>query len=114
MKGDRRYAPLRLGLWLGLLLVGTALSAEQARDEGSVLAKRCASCHGALGLTEQPHMPNIGGMGREYLSTQLHLYRSGQRVHPQMSVVAQRLSDRDIEVLSEWFAAIKVTAHTGE
>ena len=36
-------------------------------------------------------------------------YKSGKINHPQMSLIAQMLSDEDIENVSEWYSKIKIT-----
>ncbi len=39
----------------------------------------------------------------------LKAYKSGEIKHPQMTVVAQMLSEQDIENVSEWYSRIKIT-----
>ena len=39
----------------------------------------------------------------------LKSYKSGEIKHPQMTVVAQMLSDKDIDDVSEWYSRIKIT-----
>ena len=36
-------------------------------------------------------------------------YKSGKINHPQMSLIAQMLSDEDIENVSEWYSNIKIS-----
>ena len=53
-------------------------------------------------------VPNIYAQQRDYLTIKLKDYRSGKLQHPQMTLIAQMLSDEDIENVSEWYSRIKV------
>ena len=72
-------------------------------------ARACVTCHEVDGSSQSPDTPHIGGRVEPYLAEQLHRYKNGKREHPVMSIVARGLSDRDIEDLAAWFAAVKVT-----
>lgn len=69
----------------------------------------CQNCHGMDGVALIPGAANLSGQQREYLRAQLRAYRSGSRQEAQMNVVAKMLTDADIENLSDWYSAIKVT-----
>ena len=77
-------------------------------EAGRQKAKSCAVCHGADGISVKPDTPNIAGQLEYYLRTQLANYRSGERFHQQMNIVAQPLSDEDIDDLSAWYSSIKI------
>lgn len=72
----------------------------------------CAACHGVTGKAESGGnsgaVPNIYAQQRDYLTIKLKDYRSGKLHHPQMTLIAQMLSDEDIENVSEWYSRIKV------
>src|SRR5689334_24823374 len=70
----------------------------------------CASCHGLNGIASLPEAPNLAGQSPFYLQAQLKAFRSGDRKQEQMSIIAQDLSDKDIENVSAWYSSIKVTA----
>ena len=53
------------------------------------------------------HVYLIGGESDMYLTKQLEAFRSGERRHEQMSIVAQGLSDEDIADLAAWYASIQ-------
>lgn len=95
---------------LGALL--TAALGVQAQDAaaGKAKAGQCATCHGALGLSQLPNAPHLAGQPAIYVAEQLKNYRSGKRVHEVMSVIAKPLKDEDIADLAAWYASIKVTA----
>ena len=78
-------------------------------NTGRQKAKSCTVCHGADGISVKPDTPNIAGQQEYYLRNQLANYRSGERFHQQMNIVARPLSDEDIDDLSTWFSSIKIT-----
>jgi cytochrome c553 len=80
----------------------------QDAQAGRVKAQACNACHGANGLSVQPDAPHLAGQPAFYLSTQMKAYRSGERRHEVMGVMAKTLSDQDIEALSAWFASFKI------
>ena len=82
------------------------------REAGKAQAMRaCAVCHGPVGLSMAPNTPHLAGQSEFYLREQLRRYRSGQRQHEVMAVIARSLTDEEIDNLSEWFSAIRVEAH---
>jgi len=72
----------------------------------------CSACHGMDGQAvsggNSPLTPNITAQEKEYLLAKLKDYKSGKINHPQMSLIAQMLSDEDIENVSEWYSSITV------
>ena len=77
---------------------------------GKAKAVKCRTCHGIDGIATIPIAPHIAGESRIYLESQLKAFRSGQRKHDIMSLVAKDLSDEDISDLSAWYSSIKITA----
>jgi cytochrome c553 len=105
----------RLVPWLvilALLFTTEARAADLAA--GKVKARMCAACHGIDGLSKAADAPNLAGNGELYLARQLKAFRSGERKHPQMSVIAASLSDDDIAQVSVWYSAIKVSVELPE
>ena len=51
---------------------------------------------------------HLARAGVLYLIAKLKDYKSGKIDHPQMSLIAQMLSDDDIENVSEWYSKIKI------
>jgi cytochrome c553 len=92
----------------GVLLAGAAAAADP--QAGRAKAAACAICHGQAGVSTQPNAPHLAGQPAIYLEEQLKSYRSGQRRHEQMNVVAKPLSDTDIADLAAWFASIRIEA----
>jgi len=105
----------RLSLALALLL-GSASVPALAADltAAKAKAKMCAACHGIDGIAKVADAPNLAGNGELYLARQLQAFRSGERKHPQMSVIASGLSDEDIAAVTAWYSAIKVSVELPE
>ena len=55
-----------------------------------------------------PEVPNIAGDGEIYLAKQLKGYRSGERRHEQMSIIAASLSEDQIADLAAYYASMEV------
>ena len=73
----------------------------------------CSACHGMDGKAtsggNSSLTPNITAQQKEYLLAKLKDYKSGKINHPQMSLIAQMLSNEDIENVSEWYSKIKIS-----
>jgi cytochrome c553 len=80
------------------------LAAGRAKAEAM-----CGNCHALNGTGLLPGAANLGGQQKEYLREQLRAFRSGARQNPQMTYIAKPLTDVDIDDLSTWYAAVKVT-----
>ena len=95
------------------LLLALSLTPALAQDAkiGRQKAQACMVCHGQNGLSTQPDAPNLAGQPALYISTQLKAYRSGDRRHEMMAMMAQTLSDEDIQNLAAWFSSIRIEAH---
>jgi cytochrome c553 len=96
-----------LALWLTLTLLPPSAQAGDAKL-GKQKARMCQTCHGIDGLAKIPSAPNIAGESQLYLVTQLKAFRSGERTHEIMSLIAKQLSDEDIDNLAAWYSSIKI------
>lgn len=92
---------------LGVLVL--AASTAQAADPaaGRKKAQQCQACHGIDGVGKMPDVPNIGGESADYLTRQLENFRSGERKHEQMSIIAASLGDEDIADVAAWYSSIQ-------
>jgi cytochrome c553 len=90
----------------------TAATVVHAADPaaGREKAAMCQTCHGIDGIARIPEAPTIAGESELYLEKQLEAFRSGEREDPMMSIIAQSLSDEDIDNLAAWYASIEITA----
>ena len=108
-KRGRRARFALLGLGAMAFSTGGALAADASA--GKAVARACAVCHGAIGVSVAPDAPNLAGQPAMYLSTQLRAFRSGERRHEVMSVIAKPLTDNDIDNLAAWFSSVRIEAH---
>jgi cytochrome c553 len=80
---------------------------------GGVFDRRipaCAGCHGPSGKGLPSQYPRLAGQHLEYVAAQLEAYRSGARANDSekiMRMIAERLSDPEIEALSEHIAGLR-------
>lgn len=91
-------------------------SAVWARDAqaGRIKSQSCAVCHGPAGISSAPDAPHLAGQPAIYLERQLKAYRSGERKHEVMAVIAKPLTDADIANLAAWYSSIRVEAEAPE
>ena len=103
--------PVRVCACAFLLAVAACLPTAALADAaaGRQKAQQCAVCHGLDGVAKTPDAANLAGESTYYLTRQLEAFRSGERKHEQMSIIAQGLSDEDIADLADWYSSIKVT-----
>ena len=72
----------------------------------------CSACHGLDGVAASGGnsviIPNLTAQHKDYLIAKLKDYKSGKINHPQMTLIAQMLTDEEIEYVSEWYSRIKI------
>jgi len=74
---------------------------------GAADPKLCASCHGEGGNSVNPAVPSLAGQPRQFITTALYMFRSGDRKDPQMAPIAAPLSNADLNELAAYFTAQK-------
>src|SRR5882762_11439167 len=84
------------------------------REAGRRKAEVCTACHGPAGNSVNPAVPSIAGQPAQFVSTELFLFREGNRKDPQMSPIAAGLSNGDLNDLAEYFAAEKLAPRSEE
>jgi cytochrome c553 len=68
----------------------------------------CAGCHGASGAGVPAQFPRLAGQHQDYTVAQLTGFRSGARNNSaQMTTIAKRLSDDEIQAVSDYIAGLK-------
>ncbi len=83
--------------------------------KGKAKAKAvCQTCHGMDGIATTPVAANLSGQQEIYMRIQLERYRAGKREDPQMNIIAQMLSDEDIENVAAYYSGIRVTIEIPE
>ncbi len=78
--------------------IGAELPAE-------ALAIQCVGCHGAQGEGVGA-FPALADKSAAYMIEEMRKYKSGLRQNPMMTPLMQGLSDRDIEELAKYYAAM--------
>jgi len=99
------------------VVISVSLPQANAADAsaGKLKAEQaCQTCHGVDGISQLAMVPNLSGQRADYTKIQLEAYRSGQRNHAQMSIIAQSLTDEEIADLAEWYSKINVTVSLPE
>jgi len=101
--GPRRAAAL---LVAALPLLTSSLAAPAADPvAGRNKAQVCVACHGAGGNSVIPALPSLAGQPRQFIVTQLVMFREGNRKDPQMSPAAANMTNTDINDLAAYFSA---------
>jgi len=97
-----------------LLILTSSAGFTGVLAAGPEKAKACAVCHGKDGIAIRPDAPNIAGQNSTYLRGQLMAYRTGERVHAEMNIIAKELSDQDVDDLVMWYSTIKFNVELPE
>jgi cytochrome c553 len=85
---------------------------EELRKGKEKVQTICSACHGLDGVAASGGnsviIPNLTAQHKDYLIAKLKDYKSGKVNHPQMTLIAQMLTDDEIEYVSEWYSRIKI------
>lgn len=82
--------------------------ADARRERGQQLALEvCASCHGESGVAATATLPSLAGQSGAAIYKQLHDYKTGARVHPQMTPVASQLTEAQLADVAAYFASYR-------
>ena len=68
-------------------------------------AQTCAACHGPGGRSSDPAVPSLAGQPKQFIATQLVMFREGNRKNPVMSPFATSLSNAELNLLAGYFSA---------
>jgi cytochrome c553 len=98
-------------IFAGSMFLALGAQAQDAAA-GRTMARSCAPCHGALGMSNQPEIPHLAGQPPAYTAAQLRAFRAGTRRNEVMAVMAKPLTDDEIANLAAWFSSIPVEART--
>jgi cytochrome c553 len=101
----------------GVFLAESVFAADDSIGDPAVgrkLASQCRTCHGLDGYAKIPIAPHIGGEPASYISGQLRAFRSGERKHEMMTVVAATLDEQKIVDVAAWYASLEAKAITPE
>jgi len=88
---------------LGLACTASAFAA--GTDAQRQQAAPCEACHGTEGRSTLPDTPSLAGQPKQFVTTQLVMFREGNRKNAVMSPMAAPLSNAEINELGSYFAA---------
>jgi cytochrome c553 len=87
--------------------------ADRLRDRkgnpitGKETSQLCAVCHGELGISDDPLIPNLAGQYSNYIVKQVRNFRTGRRTNDIMSAVATNISDDDLFDVAAYYSSQK-------
>ena len=81
----------------------TILASGNTLRGAKVAAQTCVACHGEKGIS-QTDFPSLAGQSSYAIYKQLHDFRTGARVHPQMTAAAKALAVADLAAVAAFYA----------
>jgi cytochrome c553 len=85
------------------------LATGNTQRGAAIAAQTCAACHGDKGLSQSmgpgPVFPSLAGQSPYAIYKQLHDFRSGARMNPQMTAIAQTLAVDDLAAVAAYYSA---------
>jgi cytochrome c553 len=102
-----RAARRRGARWLGagvLGVAGAAAALAAGTDAQRQKAALCESCHGSEGRSTAPDTPSLAGQPKQFITTQLVMFREGNRKNAIMNPIAAPLSNAEISELGSYFS----------
>ena len=104
---------------LGMTLFGGTMERAAAQEEpaakpvdieaGKKVAKTCAGCHGAKGISTTAGIPHLAGQHADYMLMALQAYADGSRAGEDfvaMQNVAAKLSNEDMANVAAYFESL--------
>jgi len=67
----------------------------------------CAACHSANGAGMPAQFPRLAGQHQTYTTAQLMAFRADTRKNEQMNKIVKRMSDEEIQAVSDYVAGLK-------
>jgi len=92
-----------IGLGAAVLAASAGSSLAADVEAGKRKSEPCAACHGVDGNASIPGTPSLAGQPIYFTHWQLIKYRDGRRKDPQMTPVAERLTDDDMADLAAFY-----------
>ena len=90
------------------------LASADRRPAAALAADVCFACHGEEGMSITDQFPRLAGQSPQAIYKQLSDYKTGARVHPQMTPVVQPLNNQQLAQHAAYFGAIKAGPALGE
>lgn len=108
-----RGDPGRLLVFAWLVVAAATATAADTTEAQREKAASCVACHGPDGRSASADVPSLAGQPKQFITTQLVMFREGNRKNPVMNAMAAPLSNADINDLGGYFAA-QVPAPAGK
>ncbi|MGB2154747.1 MAG: c-type cytochrome [Porticoccaceae bacterium] len=94
--------------FLSIICLLAAFSANQALAAGDAAAGEskvamCAGCHGSDGNSMVPSFPKLAGLGEKYMTAQLRMIKSGERVIVEMTGILDASTDQDLQDMAAFY-----------
>ena len=102
----RKQFTLRLAAAPILVAVGFS---SQAQTPPPAKVEACRACHGPVGVSINPAIPNLAGQKPAYLESQLRAFRSQNRKNDLMNVIAGQLIDAEIHEFAAYWSGMPAT-----
>ena len=103
------FAMLAMLAMLAPLALVSSRPALADAAAGKTKAAVCAACHGPDGNSVIPTTPSLSGQPKQFIETQLFMFREGKRKDPQMSPFAEKLTNADLRDLGDYYSTQKPT-----
>jgi cytochrome c553 len=78
-----------------------------AADAEPAKSQACTACHGPGGRSQDPNVPSLAGQPRQFIETQLVMFREGNRKNAAMSPFAAGLTNAELRELAGYFSVQK-------
>ena len=100
--GGRRLARVALAVAAAASCAAALGAGTDAQREK---AAPCTACHGDEGRSALADIPSLAAQPKQFITTQLVMFREGNRKNPVMNALAAPLSNAEISELGSYFAA---------
>jgi sulfide dehydrogenase cytochrome subunit len=97
--------PVRLLLILFLFSLPKTVILATEISQGAMLANSCAACHGTFGKSPGA-IPAINGKKADFIVQSLMDFRSGTRPSTVMGRHAKGYTDKEIQLIAEYFSSL--------
>ena len=84
-------------------------SADPAKGKAIAEKRKCAKCHGDMGLVDDPEDVNLAGQVASYTFKQLRDYKDEKRDNRSMKRATKKLTQEDMAHLAVWFESLPAT-----
>jgi cytochrome c553 len=88
------------------MLLAAGLSSRAQAPSAPADVEACRACHGPLGVSINPAIPNLAGQKPAYLEAQLKTFRAKDRKNEFMNVIAGQLSDAQIHDFAAYWSSM--------